>query len=853
MTNSHVEPEQAALTHTAEAPTQMHADTPVAPAGVAAEQMQDGDMTPVPWSGEHAEAGQELVAALPDSTVVDIDVPSIMAADAGVAEAGEAPTQADQAAAPSPRRSRSRSKATPRGPASSDQDGTLLAVKATMPTKSSRSRSKRAAAQEASAAPEAVVAVPEDAVPAPVASGPAWRAQEAADAKSSVASTEANVVTPAAMEAAAVGTSEDGGQVVTRDAAEIPPVDLHADASAGTEVPTRLEGRAEGVQPADETAITTEAMPNVATALTPTAAPRSRRFRSRARQATPPQPTNLEAWSWETANQPGLAEASASEGAAQEPANAGMAIAVPEAAERSGVVDEAKMGANQTIPIADEVDPIAWALAPSDVAAPIEGSEAIASELAPTEEALADPYDGIDLLPGAPGGDLEGTEALARALLDLFPPDNRQDEAEAEAGGELEGLGSDQLPDFFSDLADDLELDESDEAIAAEAAGADEVTEAARRRGRRGRRGGRGRRRGANGASIQEETKSEAAEQIGPELQNGLDTARSAAAEAPTPGRPEPAIDVFTPESLERQDKPWRERGARRRWGKPFGTVNRDLAPVTMPPPKPSNGARFAPIPQAVQPRPFVAPMPDVAAHSPVAQLANLRIDEPLAPGETRTERLLETQTRLLQTMIEQQARQIELLTASVANLHKAMDGMVNTGISTSVTTYQPRTGIFVDAPNVCYAAENARVNLDFGRMLKYLSKDRQLVHALSYSPIIDDVREGIRYETQRFVAPFLRTGYKLVTKPLKRFSDGSAKGNFDIELALDILTMAERLDIVVLVSGDSDFESVIEHIQSRGVRVEVVAFASNVSTELVNVADSFIDINQHLEHFKAL
>ena len=114
-------------------------------------------------------------------------------------------------------------------------------------------------------------------------------------------------------------------------------------------------------------------------------------------------------------------------------------------------------------------------------------------------------------------------------------------------------------------------------------------------------------------------------------------------------------------------------------------------------------------------------------------------------------------------------------------------------------------------------------------------------------------MREGIRYETQRFVAPFLRAGYKLVTKPLKRFSDGSAKGNFDIELAVDIVTMSERLDLVVLVSGDSDFERLIQLIQSRGVRVEVVAFASNVSTELVNIADVFIDINQHIEHLRVL
>ncbi len=201
--------------------------------------------------------------------------------------------------------------------------------------------------------------------------------------------------------------------------------------------------------------------------------------------------------------------------------------------------------------------------------------------------------------------------------------------------------------------------------------------------------------------------------------------------------------------------------------------------------------------------------------------------------------------------MLEQQARQIDVLTAGVSALYQALQGLGG-GVGGSRVAL-PRTGIFVDAPNVVYAADNARVSIDYGRMLKYLSRDRQLVHALSYSPIIDDIREGIRYETQRFVAPFIRAGYKLITKPLKRFSDGSAKGNFDIELALDILTMAERLDIVVLVSGDSDFESVIEHIQSQGVRVEVVAFASNVSTELVNVADTFIDISQHLEHMRTL
>jgi len=306
--------------------------------------------------------------------------------------------------------------------------------------------------------------------------------------------------------------------------------------------------------------------------------------------------------------------------------------------------------------------------------------------------------------------------------------------------------------------------------------------------------------------------------------------------------------ELFTPDTVGSQEHPWRERGPQRRWGRTF---SRNSHSVSMPPPKPSQTGRFAPIPQAVPPSPVVLPIQSrVAQIVPPIVLPDFSVDEPLAPGETRTERLLDVQNRLLRAMIEGQSRQIEALSANVGTLQQAVQEL---SASASSRAFKPRTAIFVDAPNVCYAAANARVNIDYGRMLKYFSRDRHLVHALSYSPIIDDVREGIRYETQRFVAPFLRTGYKLITKPLKRFSDGSAKGNFDLELALDILTMSDRLDVVVLVSGDSDFECVIQHIQQKGVRVEVVAFASNVSTELVNIADSFIDIMQHVEHFRAL
>ena len=90
---------------------------------------------------------------------------------------------------------------------------------------------------------------------------------------------------------------------------------------------------------------------------------------------------------------------------------------------------------------------------------------------------------------------------------------------------------------------------------------------------------------------------------------------------------------------------------------------------------------------------------------------------------------------------------------------------------------------------------------------------------------------------------PFLDKGYRIVTKPLKRFAGGSVKANFDVELAIDILTMADRLDVIGLISGDGDFRRLVEIVSARGVRVEVVAFGHSTSKDIREVADRYIDI----------
>ncbi len=216
---------------------------------------------------------------------------------------------------------------------------------------------------------------------------------------------------------------------------------------------------------------------------------------------------------------------------------------------------------------------------------------------------------------------------------------------------------------------------------------------------------------------------------------------------------------------------------------------------------------------------------------------------------------LPELEAGTLEAVVAHQAAVLEQFTREIGATLKSLQAAVSDMQSRAGdgggagATAHPRVGIFVDVPNLIYAAERRKIDLDFGRVLEYFTRGRELVRATAYAPITDDPQAKL--ESQRFAHHFIGHPYRIVTKPLKRFSDGSMKANFDIELAVDILTMSERLDVVVLMSGDGDFVRVVELVASRGVRVEVCAFAEAAATELRGVADRFIDIGQHLEEFK--
>ena len=92
------------------------------------------------------------------------------------------------------------------------------------------------------------------------------------------------------------------------------------------------------------------------------------------------------------------------------------------------------------------------------------------------------------------------------------------------------------------------------------------------------------------------------------------------------------------------------------------------------------------------------------------------------------------------------------------------------------------------------------------------------------------------------------RNGFRVVQKELKTFYDGTRKANLDVEIAVDMLSLAGRYDTAVLVSGDEDFVYALNAVAYKGCRVEVAGFRSNTAPRLIDVADFFIDLGDIAE-----
>ena len=176
--------------------------------------------------------------------------------------------------------------------------------------------------------------------------------------------------------------------------------------------------------------------------------------------------------------------------------------------------------------------------------------------------------------------------------------------------------------------------------------------------------------------------------------------------------------------------------------------------------------------------------------------------------------------------------------TLAYLDTQQVSDGDAHYGI----TPEQPRVGVFVDVQNMFYAAKDRYGGrVDYIKLLDLIVGPRYLMGAYAYIVQIPEIDQ----------APFLslleHNGYTIKSKDLRLRGDGSAKGDWDVGIAVDVVSLLGSLDVVILASGDGDFCPLAELIKQQNKRVEVVAFEHNTSMDLQQIADQFFPIGDEL------
>ncbi len=155
------------------------------------------------------------------------------------------------------------------------------------------------------------------------------------------------------------------------------------------------------------------------------------------------------------------------------------------------------------------------------------------------------------------------------------------------------------------------------------------------------------------------------------------------------------------------------------------------------------------------------------------------------------------------------------------------------------------RVGVFIDVQNLYYSARNmygSRVN--FNEILKEAVGNRRLIRAIAY------VIKADMPEEQSFFDALEKAGFEVKAKDLQTFAGGHQKGDWDVGIAMDIIKLMNKLDVIVLASGDGDFVPLMEYLQMTGQLTETIAFGKSTNNTVKELTDHFIDLDENPRRF---
>lgn len=157
----------------------------------------------------------------------------------------------------------------------------------------------------------------------------------------------------------------------------------------------------------------------------------------------------------------------------------------------------------------------------------------------------------------------------------------------------------------------------------------------------------------------------------------------------------------------------------------------------------------------------------------------------------------------------------------------------------------EQRVAILIDTQNLYHSAKNLyKSKVNFGAVVKAALGNRKLIRALSY---VVNTESG---EEAPFFEALVKSGIEIKTKDLQIFYGGAKKADWDVGLAIDAVKLSQKVDAIVIASGDGDFVPLVEYIKSQGCQVEVVSFGRSSSQKLRESVDDFIDMDTNPKDF---
>jgi uncharacterized LabA/DUF88 family protein len=155
------------------------------------------------------------------------------------------------------------------------------------------------------------------------------------------------------------------------------------------------------------------------------------------------------------------------------------------------------------------------------------------------------------------------------------------------------------------------------------------------------------------------------------------------------------------------------------------------------------------------------------------------------------------------------------------------------------------RVAILIDTQNLYHSAKNLyKSKVNFAAVVKAALGERKLIRALSY---VVNTESG---EENAFFEALEKVGIEIKTKDLQIFYGGAKKADWDVGLAVDAIKLSQKVDSIVLATGDGDFIPLVEYLKNQGCQVEVITFGRSASSKLREVVNDFIDMDENPSEF---